>query len=243
MGQTTEVDGAALQPEGDELPQGAAPADDLDRPLTVREYMAGIGGLRQEVGRTLQSRIDKADHRITERLRTDLAAQDRTVKELEALGVTIDPAIRERLRQGRVVEGLTAGQPEPRTPDGRGQTPGSRQETVGAVNPVSAATEAAWTIMTEEYGVVVEQADPEFSLIDLSTNRPSVFLRSIETAAKAKATRLAGGGAAPESEPERPAARPRARIPVRGNQPAPKSFEGMKSIDLFKLGYDRSTKG
>lgn len=245
MGTTDQVDGAGLEAEADELLPGAAPTDDLDRPITMREYMAGIGGLRQEVGRSMQSQLDKADHRITDRLRSELASQDRLVKELEGLGIQVPPEIRERLRQGKVVETLTAAGVEPGGPTGRGNAPAPRQEPVGQVNPVQAATEAAWTIMTEEFGVVVQEGDPEFEMLDLKTNRPSVFLKSVERAAATKAARLGGqgnGGAEGVRGGPAPVGRPKARIPLRSNQPAPKNFEGMTGYDLLKLGYAKTTK-
>jgi hypothetical protein len=135
----------------------------------------------------------------------------------------------------------------PQAPRGRApnrEQPATEQET--EFNPVAATADAAWAIMTQEYGVVVEEQDPEFKMIDLATTKPSRLLATVREAAEAKARRLGrlqdeeGETGGPPPAAPRPDSR--ARAGAGGRRPAaPSSFEGRKAMDLFKEGYQKTT--
>jgi len=218
---------------------------DEDRPVTLRELRAAQNDLDTRYRRT-QGAVDRSEQRIFDRLRQDLAGVDGLGEELRGIGVELTPQQQEALRQRRLMRTF---QEPPESPQPRGRAPNrepSPAEAETEFNPVAATADAAWAIMTQEYGVVVEEKDPEFAMIDVTTTKPSRLLATVREAAEAKARRLGrlqdeegetGGPPPPAPQPNS-----RARAGAGGRRPAaPSSFEGRKAMDLFKEGYSKTT--
>lgn len=219
--------------------------DDDDRPVTRRELLALQTDFNQRAKRA-QGAADSVERRVLSRLRTGLANVDPLTKELQEIGVTLSPEQVNALRQSRMQRAFVEEEAEPAQPGLRGNGDGASSPRGNEpVNPVAAAADAAWSIMTEEFGVVVEQGDEEMSLINLRTNKPSVFLASVRDAAEAKAKRMglaAEGEEGDDEEPPQPRPRSKARAGSgRRTAPAPSSFEGRDAMDLFREGYSKTS--
>lgn len=218
--------------------------DDEDRPVTLRELREAQRVLDERARRT-QSAVDHSEARITRRIQQDLQGVDSLATELSQVGITLTPEQVGALRQGRLYRAFQEAELEPSQPPGtRGQATPSPAEQAAQYNPVSAAADAAFSIMADEYQVIVEQNDPEFAMIRIDTNKPSLFLSSVRDAAAAKRERLGlppvddGAAAEPQAAPPE---LPKARAGAGRRPPAPSSFEGMSSMEMLREAYKETT--
>ena len=241
--------GAPLLPTDGASLEGAGGEDDA--PVTRAELAAyeqrQAGrietGLRK-VQAFYQSHSDKSTNALRGEMREQLGSLESVSALLKDLGHELPPELVERAQsvlQRRVLSGAgngTTPAPADGTPAPLERTEVVREPAPGpALDPKIAAGAAAAVEIMQEYGVVIEPNDPEYRLLNLDTEYASVFLPSVEVAAKAKAQRL--GLPIPGAQPNDQAS---ARIPGRGGPSGRAIPEGASSLDMFRLGYEQSDK-
>ena len=158
--------------------------------------------MEERVTRLAQSLVDKADHRITERVQGGLKTLEDSLKVQRSAGIEITPEQEARARQKVVEQAMI----EPPSQTSAAQATPNEQP-AQQLDPVVARALG----MMNKIGAVIEQNDPEFAQVKkaLDTGDPDEFLLASAEAAKAKKARLA-------SQTERSAA----RVPSGSGEPA-----------------------
>ena len=233
--------------------QDGAPVEGTAQPVTLEQVQA----LLQEFGKTIeqkvldqavrrsQSLVDKADRRITERLRQEFQSLDKTVELLKGLGVEIDPAMVERAKQVKLIQEFQ-GQEQLPGEDSRPQESQPTEPDFGG----SPAVAAAWQ-MQQEAGVFIEDNDPEVAMLKLD-GTVTEMLTSLSKAIEAKKARLAGTtgekpGAADDKNQQQTqtegddVAKLAARNPggVGTGRTAEGPPDGLSSMDYFRRAYSK----
>jgi hypothetical protein len=131
-----------------------------------------------------QGLYEKGRSNFEQKVQADLAALKQSVDLAKASGVTFTPE-QEQAMKTQAIARAYENAPQGTQPGQVAQPPVEYPE---EVDPVTAQ---AWDMM-EEFGVIIDEHDPEFSLLDQSDD-PIAFLASIKPACQAKAKRLAGG--------------------------------------------------
>jgi len=201
-----------------------------------------------EAVRRSQSLVDKADRRITDRLRREFQAIDRYAQMFKSAGIEIDDAMLEQMKQRKVIEEL-AGEAS----GGEGSAEGSAQDPQAGQpqtpDPAQSPVMQDALAIMEEAGTFIEDGDPELEMIDLKTPSPYKFLRSVEAAVEAKKKRVAGSkepnaddGNEAEEDAEDLAARLAARSPGLGagsGKRAAASPDGLSAMEYLRRGYNK----
>jgi len=235
-----------VSPEG--TTEGAA-----SKPVTLEQVQDLLSkqeqNLRNEVGKQIQSQVDKADFRITDKLRAEFQNIDTTVKRLKDAGQEVSPQAVERMKQqalmdefaGQHVQGDGSGKPDLAQGQKQGQPKG--------VIPQSPIVATALALMQEE-GVFIVDNDPEIKMIDLKTTSPKALLKSVEAAIEAKKQRLSGAstngqpekGKTEKTDKKGDAEKIAARNPstgVKTGKSVGATPEGLTSMDYFKRAYNK----
>jgi len=221
--------------EGEPEPKGAEPV-----PLTREETKALIDAGMNKAVRMSQSLVDKVDHRISGRLTSELKSLATFVDDMKAAGHEVPAEIIERAKHDVVLRSLTG---EPAQVEGPSGVPAGQAGKTGEPGEVDSAkaTGIVAIAMMEEENCFIEDDDPELKLIDMNTDSPRVFIRSIDTAIDAKQKRLAGAsGEEPEGDEGDLAAGRRARTPTGKGKRAPAAIpDGLSPMDYLKRGYSK----
>jgi len=175
-------------------PANASPTPEPGTPSVLRSYTNGesltldqVRQVAEEVAenkfRQAQGLIDKADSRITNKVRAELKTLEQTIAMQKQIGIDISPEKVNQMQQQIIAKAYS--EPEATPPaQASGNAPTQAPYPEQGYDPVTAA---ALRIMQAK-GVIIEDGDPEVKLIDQSD--PDLFLASIGIAAEAKRARL-----------------------------------------------------
>ena len=136
-----------------------------------------VGEALQRAQAGAQSYADKMENRVSARLR-DLDAK---MGEMRAAGVDVPAALRDQERNRIIQEEL---QSSGGTDGGQGAHPGA----AGRPDPLTVYVNTRANEIYQEYGVVVEETDPEAGMIEQDS--PEKFLASLQRAVEAKRNRV-----------------------------------------------------
>lgn len=226
-------------PEG--ATEGAAP-----KPVTLEQVQDLLSkattNLRSEVGKQIQSQIDKADVRISDRLRQEFVNIDNYAKLAKDAGQEVSPETIKRMKQDAMMREFEGEQVQGQGSGGgsaQGQQQGQSQQQIQQ----SPVVMTALALMQEE-GVFIEDTDPEVKLIDLKTTSPKALLASVQGAIEAKKQRLSGASNEQnQTEQEGDAAKAAARNPGKGASAGKpvvgSSPDGLTSMAYFKRAYNK----
>lgn len=217
---------------GEPEPTGAEP-----KPLTRKETQALIDAGMNKAVRLSQSLVDKADHRISGRVTSELKNLATFVDDLKAAGHEIPQEVIERAKQNVALRSLTG---DPAQVEGPSGVPAGQAGVKGEPGEVDSAkaTGVVAIAMMEEANCFIEDGDPELELINMKTDSSRVFLRSIDTAIDTKQKRLAGTSEEePEGEEDDGTGR-RARTPTGKGKRSSKAIpDGLSPMEYLKRGY------
>ena len=217
---------------GEPEPKGAEP-----KPLTRAETQALIDAGMTKAVRLSQGLVDKADHRISGRLTSELKSLATFVDDMKAAGHEVPAEVVERAKQDVVLRSLTG---EPAQVEGSSAGQARPTGEPGEVDSAKATGIVAIAMM-EEADCFIEDDDPELKLIDMKTDSPRVFIRSIDTAIDTKQKRLAGiSEDEPEGDETDLAAGRRARTPTGKGKRTPAAIpDGLSPMEYLKRGYSK----
>lgn len=226
---------------GDPEPIGAD-----EGPLTRKETLALIADAEERsVKRSTsvsQSLVDKADHRISGRLQSDLEILATHVADLAKAGHVVPAEVVERAKQDVILRSLTS------EPTKGGKTSEGKTGPEGEPGEIDSAQQATGMVaiaMMEEADCFIEDKDPEIEMVDMRTKSSSKFILSVDTAIKAKQKRLAASEEEPEGDEDldEKDRKRKARSP-RGTggkkRAAATSDEDLSAMDYLKRGYSES---
>jgi len=181
------------QPKPIEFQQGGKPANasptpepgtpGVPVPLTLDQVRRVAEEVAENKFRQTQRLIDKADTRITKKVREELKTLEQTIAMQKQIGIEVPPDKVNQMQQQIIARAYSEPEAtQPPAPSGNPPTQAQYPET--GTDPVTAA---ALRIM-QHRGVTIEDNDPEVSLIDQSD--PDLFLASIGHAVEVKRARL-----------------------------------------------------
>lgn len=155
--------------------------------ITTQELDERLGkrfsSLEDNVARQIQSLSDKAESRITKQVNEQLGQLDTQYADLKAAGIPVTDEMLKDAKAKVVQDSLAAQASEA----------GDGKEAVPTGDPVNDFINARTQQLYQEYGLVVEQEDPEAKAIDQSD--PWKFLNTLEAQLQVKKDRV---GADPE---------------------------------------------
>lgn len=180
----------------------------------------------------LNSISDKTQNKV----QAALKEYQRAVEAQKAAGIEISPEQDRATKQQIIMEALASEEAAPLEPGT--QTPGNAQ--TGNEPEADPITQEAWRMM-EERGVTIQENDPEYRILDMSS--PYKFLLSVDKAITAKATRLQQ---APSSEePNQTGSNPLGRIAGAGAGGSGNNTllpDGTPPIDRLSRHYSQQGK-
>lgn len=227
--------------EGDPAAEGDEP-----QPITREEIQALVDASSvttlSKAKRETQSLVDKADHRISGRLSSDLANLATYFDDMKAAGHEVPPEVIKIVEQDVMLRSLKGESAEGEGPSGG----------VGKLAPKGEpkevdsdqATGMVAITMMEEADCFIKDDDVELKMIDTDTKSATKFIRSVDAAITAKQARLAGASEEePESEEDKGDGR-KARTPAKivGARPPKAVPDGLSAMDYLKRGYSNSKK-
>lgn len=213
------------------------------------EFRTELNQSVQEIERSVQSSVDKADRRITDRLRNEFSGIDRMAEDLKAIGKEMSPEEVQALKQRALIRGYGE---EPVQPDASpGRSPqGQPGETPTTDDPEVTPQLKAAIQLQQEAGVFVLQEDPEFQTIKFGAPLGQMLL-SVQQAVDAKKQRLAGGsgdatgeqdGTGSEDRSADLAARSTGAGVQAGRRVPSGSPSGLQSMDYFRRAFEKSKR-
>ena len=133
--------------------------------------------------RRAQGLVSKADNRITEKVKQDLAALQGMITLQKSAGIEVTPMQEAQLRNQIIANAYSQGEP-PLTHTEQPAEPKPEAPSSEAADPITAE---AWRLM-QAAGIIINDNDPETEKLDQSSGY--AFLRSIEAAIEAKRQRI-----------------------------------------------------
>jgi len=134
--------------------------------------------------RRAQGLVSKADNRITEKVKQDLAALQSMITLQKSAGIEVSPQQEAQLRNQIIANAYSQGeQPPPHTE--QQEKPNPEAPSSEAADPITAE---AWRLM-QAAGIMINDGDPEVEKLDQSSGY--AFLQSIEAAIETKRQRIA----------------------------------------------------
>lgn len=167
---------AGVQPEQvrqpEQAPEVANPAEQTAQVQPVVQQDPDVMAAAEAIRRLQHSEIDAKAKQVA-----------KVIGDLKAQGITVSAEQVIQLMQGGA--NLAPGQ----VPNQQQQLAAMSVDDAGQEIPSDPVVREAIDTMMEIAGKQIDESDPEFELIDKVTDKPSVFLASIEKAAKAYAAR------------------------------------------------------
>lgn len=217
---------------------------DEPQPITREEIQAlvdaGSAKTLSQAKRESQSLVDKADHRISGRLSSDLANLARYFDDMKAAGHEVPPEVIKIVEQDVMLRSLKGESAEGKGPsDGAGRIAPKGEP--GEVDSDQATGMVALTMM-EEADCFIKDDDVELKIIDKDTKSATKFIRSVDAAITAKQKRLAGASEAEPEGDEDEGEGTKARTPAKivGKRPPKAVPEGLSAMDYLKRGYSKN---
>lgn len=133
--------------------------------------------------RRAQGLVSKADNRITEKVKQDLAALQSMITLQKSAGIEVTPMQEAQLRNQIIANAYSQGELPPTNTEQATKPKPVEQEV--AADPITAE---AWRLM-QAAGIIINDGDPEAEKLDQSSGY--AFLRSIEAAIESKRQRIA----------------------------------------------------
>lgn len=237
-----QMDGVSsdLVGESGDVSLDSGATDQTPTPVTQESLLALEARLRSDLSRELQSNVDKADRRITDRFRAEFQGIDAVVKMLQDGGIEVTPQQVEAIKQQRMIRGLQGS--DQQASSGQGSPQGQQPGQPAQIDPQRIPPHyAAAFQMQQEAGVEIKSSDPEFALVDQSS--PAKLLLTVQKAIDAKAKRLQQSESdgedqgKPEVDKTKLAARSAGN--VSGQKKTPKgSPDDLKALDYFKKHWE-----
>lgn len=134
--------------------------------------------------RRAQGLVSKADNRITEKVKQDLAALQNMITLQKSAGIEVSPQQEAQLRNQIIANAYSQGEQPPQNTEQQ-EKPNPATQPTESVDPITAE---AWRLM-EAAGIIINDEDPEVSTLNHTGGY--AFLRSVEAAIETKRQRIA----------------------------------------------------
>lgn len=182
---------ASNQQTGGQPASGGAQPGGEPKYITMEQAQALITQAREETIRQAQSLTDKAESRIQKTVAERFKSVEDAYKILNN-GQDMPAEQKEAARQ-KVIAQVLSEQPSNQQPGGQGGQPGANgQQMDPDMQAELEYTDRFTTDLYEEYGLSLEEEDPEVKNLNFSS--PGAFRKSLRPALEAKKVRLAAGG-------------------------------------------------